>query len=178
MEEKYYKKGKKILNILNENIKKIITISTFTLTSLGFLYKIFLFYVSLKAEQFYGVPKFYFYDNLAVEYLVYALIFTVTIMIFFYPNIIKRFFNAKKLNILDSFFYSFLTAFFVFNLSINFCISFIIIKLHITGYDFLLLISCIIISILTGIIYFFVCRTDSNIYSNTNKQKNIKLKKK
>lgn len=171
MEEEYYTEGKKILNILNKNIEKIITISTFTLTSLGFLYKIIRFYQSLKAEQFYGVPKFYFYDNVALEYLVYVLILILTIMTFFYPNMIKKFFNTKKLNILNSLLYSFFLAFFVFDLSINFCISFIIIKLNIIGYDCLLLISCIIISILTGIIYFFVFRTDLNIYSSNNKQK-------
>ena len=61
------KDNKKILKLLKENKELMIMGPTVVLTFLGVLYGIIRYFYSLKAEQFYGIPKFYFYDNLLAD---------------------------------------------------------------------------------------------------------------
>ena len=133
------KDNKKMLKMLRENKELIIIVPTVVLTVLGVLYGIIRYFYSLKAEQFYGVPKFYFYDNLQVDYIMDAVFFIMIIMFFFSPFMIKKFLKKNKLKTIESLGYSFLLAFLVFYLSLAFCVSFIINILHITGYDSVLL---------------------------------------
>lgn len=169
-EAKYCKENKKTLEFFKENKEVIITAPTFIITVLGILYGIIRYFYSLKAEQFYGIPKFYFYDNLQVEYIVNVAFFVTTIMLLFSPFMIKRFLKKNKLKFFESLVYSFLFAFLAFYLSLVFCVSFIMNPLHITGYDYILLFVCIVVAIISWVVYFFVFKTDL-IKHSIDKQK-------
>lgn len=164
------KDNKKILKLLKENKELMIMVPTVVLTFLGVLYGIIRYFYSLKAEQFYGIPKFYFYDNLQADYIMNAALFMATIMFFFSPFMIKRFLKKNKLKIFESLVYSFLFAFLVFYLSLAFCVSFIMNTLHITGYDSVLLGVCIVVAIISWVVYFFVFKTDLIEHPNIDKQ--------
>ena len=81
--------------------------------------------------------------------------FMATIMLFFSPFMRKRFLKKNKLNIFKILAYSFLFAFLVFYLLLVFCVSFITNTLHITGYDSVLLDVCIVVAIISWVVYFF-----------------------
>ena len=164
------KDNKKILKLLKENIELMIMVPTVVLTFLGVLHGIIRYFYSLKAEQFYGIPKFYFYDNLQADYIMNAVFFMATIMLFFSPFMIKRFLKKNKLKIFESLGYSFLLAFLVFYLSLAFCVSFIMNTLHITGYDSVLLGVCIVVAIISWVVYFFAFKTDLTEHPNIDKQ--------
>ena len=132
------KDNKKILELLKENKEFIITTPAFIITVLGILYGIIRYFYSLMAEQFYGIPKFYFYDSLQTDYIIKVMFFLAMIMIFFSPLMIKRILKKNKLKIFESLFYSFFLAFLVFYLSLAFCVSFIINTLQLKGHDLLL----------------------------------------
>lgn len=164
------KDNKKILKLLKENKELMIMVPTVVLTFLSVLYETIRYIYSLKAEQFYGIPKFYFYDNLQADYIMNVVFFMATIMLFFSPFVIKRFLKKNKLKILESLGYSFLFAFLVFYLSLVFCVSFIMNTLHITGYDSVLLGVCIVVAIISWIVYFFAFKTDLTEHTNIDKQ--------
>lgn len=161
------KNNKKILKLLKENKELIIMVPTVVLTFLGVLYETIRYFYSLKAEQFYGIPKFYFYDNLQADYVMNLVLFMATIMIFFSPYIVKR---KNKLKIFESLGYSFLFALLVFYFSLSFCISFIINTLHITGYDYVLLGVCMVVAIISWVVYFFAFKADLKEHPNIAKQ--------
>ena len=164
------KDNKKILELLKENKELIIMIPTFVLTLLGVLYGIICYYYSLNAEQYYGIPKFYFYDNLQTDYIMKVMSFIATIMVFFSPFMVKRFLRKHKLKNLESLGFSFLIAFLVFYLSLMVCDSLIINTLHITGQDSILLCICVSVSIISWIVYFFVFKTVLSEHLNVDKQ--------
>ena len=89
------KDNKKMLKMLKENKDLIIMVTSVVLTVLGALYGVIRYFYSLKAEQFYGIPKFYFYDNLQADYIMKAVFLMATIMLFFSPFMIKRFLKKK-----------------------------------------------------------------------------------
>jgi len=176
------KDNKKILNMLKENKELIIAVPTVVITFFGVLYGVIRFFYSLKAEEFYGIPKFYFYDNLQLDYIMNVAFFIMTITLFLSPIMIKRFLKENKLKTFESLVYSFLLAFLAFCLSLEFCDLFIINILHITGYYSILLGVCIVIAIISWVVYFFVFKTDLTEHSNIDKQetknnKNNKNKK-
>ena len=164
------KDNKKILKLLKENKELMIMGPTVVLTFLGVLYGIIRYFYSLKAEQFYGIPKFYFYDNLQADYIMNAVLFMATIMLIFSPFMIKKFLKKNKLKFFESLGFSFLLAFLVFYLSLEFCVSFITNTLHITGYDSVLLVVCIVVAIISWVVYFFVFKTDLTEHSNIDKE--------
>lgn len=164
------KDNKKILNLLKENKELMIMVPTVVLTVLGVLYGIIRYFYSIEAEQFYGIPKFYFYDNLQVDYAMSAVFFMATIMFCFSPIMKKRFLKKNKLNIFKILAYSFLYAFLVFYLLLVFCVSFIMNTLHITGYDSVLLGVCIVVAIISWVVYFFALKTDLTDHPNIDKQ--------
>lgn len=164
------KDNKKILKLLKENKELMIMVPTVVLTFLSVLYETIRYIYSLKAEQFYGIPKFYFYDNLQADYIMNAVFFMVTIMLFFSPFMIKKFLKKNKLNIFESLVHSFWLAFLVFYLSLAFCVSFIRNTLHITGYDSVLLGVCIVVAIISWVVYFFAFKTDLTEQPNIDKQ--------
>lgn len=172
------KDNKKILELLKENKELIIMVPTFVLTFLGALHGIIRYFYSLKAEQFYGVPKFYFYDNSQVDFIMKVVSFTAAVMIFLSPLMIKRFSRKNKLNFFESLGYSFLVTFLVFCFSLNFCVSFIINTLHITEHDFVLMGVCVTVSIISWVVYFFVFKTDLTEHLNIDKQETKKDKNK
>lgn len=159
--------NKKILKLLKENKELIIMVPTVVLTFLGVLYEAIHYFYSLKAEQFYGIPKFYFYDNSQADYVMNLVLFMATIMIFFSPYIVKR---KNKLKFFESLAYSFLFAILVFYFWLSFCISFIMNTLHITGYDYVLLGVCIVVAIISWVVYFFAFKADPKEHSNIDKQ--------
>ncbi|WP_420027858.1 hypothetical protein ACN6IQ_02075 [Fannyhessea vaginae] len=161
---------KKILNLLKENKELMIMVPPAALTFLGVLYGIIRYLYSLNAEQFYGIPKFYFYDNLQVDYVMSAVFFMATIMLCFSPFMKKGFLKKNKLNFFEILAYSFLFAFFVFCLSLVFCVSFIINTLHFIGYDSVLLSLCILVAIISWVVYFFALKTDLTDHPNIDKQ--------
>jgi len=173
------KDNKKILKLLKENIELMTMVPTVVLTFLGVLHGIIRYFYSLKAEQFYGIPKFYFYDNLQADYIMNVVFFVATIMLFFSPIMIKRFSKKNKLNFIESLVYSFLLAFLVFDFLLVFCVSFIMNTLHITGYDSILLGVCIVVALISGVVYFLAFKTDLTENPSIDKQetKEDKIKK-
>lgn len=165
------KYSKKILNILKENKELITILPTFLVAFLCFLYGTFRYFYSIKAEEFYGVPKFYFYDNLKADYIMKIVFFTLLVIIFLSPPMIKKFSKKNKLKFFESLCYSFLIAYFVFYLSWIFCNWFLLNNIQIKGLDFVLLGLCVFISIITWILYFVVFRNDLKEYSNNNQKK-------
>lgn len=172
MEEvKCCKENKEILEFFKGNKEVIITAPAFIITVLGISYGIIRYYYSIKAEQFYGIPRFYFYDNLQADYIMNVVFFMATVMFFFSPLMIKRFLKKNKLKISESIWYSFLLAFFVLYLSLAFCVSFIMNTLHITGYDSVLLGVCIVVAIISWFVYFNVFKTNLTENPNIDEQK-------
>lgn len=165
------KDNKKILELLKENKEFIITAPAFIITVLGILYGIIRYFYSLMAEQFYGIPKFYFYDSLQTDYIIKVMFFLAMIMIFFSPLMIKRILKKNKLKIFESLFYSFFLAFLVFYLLLAFCVSFIINTLQLKGHDLLLFFLCIVAGVVSWIVYFLVFRNDLKEYLDSDKSK-------
>ena len=127
------------------------------------------YFYSLNAEQFYGIPRSYFYDNLQIDYTMKLLTFIPYIMILLSPIIIKKYFN--KLKKLDSFAASIFPAFLVLSFWVNFCDSIIINTLHILVQDSIFVVSCVVILIIFLILYFFAFSTDFSEHKNNDKQK-------
>lgn len=177
------KENKKILKLLKGNTELIMLIASNILTCLVALYVAFRYLYSINAEDFYGVPKFYFYENLKADYIVNVVLFMVIMMIFFSPLIIKKFCKKNKIKTFTRLTYSFFIAVFVFYLSLVFCILFIIEPLNITGYDYVFLGICIFVSIVSWVAYFFAFKTDlkkdsviDSQEANGNKHNSAKLK--
>lgn len=131
--------------------------------------QIFDYVVSVKYEEFYGVPKFYFNNNLQQDYIIQG-VFVISIMLLFSsPYIIKRILKKTKLNYFESLLsiipgiFSFCLLF-SFNIFIvdeyNFYICFMVKIFGLKVYAWIIFFICIFLSLLIGIIYFLVCSRD------------------
>ena len=133
--------------------------------------QIFYYFVYLKYEEFYGVPKFYFNNNLQQDYIIQG-VYVISIMLLFSsPYTIKRILKKTKLNIFGSLLLSIILSiisfyiFFGFNVSIivgiyNFYICFIVEIFGLKVYAWIIFFICIFFSLLIGIISFLVYSRD------------------
>lgn len=155
--------------MLIENKELIIFAPSLCVATLNCFRILYYYFYSINAEQFYGVPKFYFYDNLYVDYLVKIILFIITIIIFFFPQEIKSFLSRNKLSVLESLLYSSLFGVFAFVVSLIFFFSFLIDILKESEYLYFILYGCAIFGVITLCVYFLIFRNDSKEYLN-NKQ--------
>lgn len=131
--------------------------------------QIFYYVVSVKYEEFYGVPKFYFNNNLQQDYIIQGVFVISIILLFSSPYIIKRILKKTKLNYFESLLsiipgiFSFYLLF-SFNIFIvdkyNFYIYFMVEIFGLKVYAWIIFFICIFLSLLIGIIYFLVCSRD------------------
>lgn len=151
------------------DIKDIYGIVIFLIITV--LHKIFDYFVYLKYEQFYGIPKFYFYNNSLHDYIMQG-VFVISIMfVFSSPYMIKKILKKTKLNyfgsLLLSIIFSILSFYilFSFNVSIivgvyNFYICFMVKIFGLKVYAWIIFFICIFLSLLIGRIYFLVFNRD------------------
>lgn len=131
--------------------------------------QIFYYFVSVKYEEFYGVPKFYFNNNLQQDYIIQGFFVISIILLFSSPYIIKRILKKTKLNYFESLLsiipgiFSFYLLF-SFNIFIvdeyNFYICFMVEIFGLKVYAWIIFFICIFLSLLIGRIYFLVCSRD------------------
>lgn len=129
--------------------------------------QIFYYFVYLKYEEFYGIPKFHFNNNLQQDYIIQCVYVISIMLVFSSPYIIKRTLKKTKLNVFESLLLSIILSIlsccilFNFNISIifgvyNFYICFMVKIFGLKVYAWI----CIFLSLLIGRIYFLVCSRD------------------
>ena len=128
---------------------------------------------SINSEYFYGVPRFYFYNNVAQDYLIELLYLFIVIIIFFSPFIIKKFLGKVKLGVLESIIFSYLLAFGVLLLTTISYVSFFIGENKICEY--MGYIICLIIAAISFFAYYYLFRIDYVKNSNDAKNKKYEL---
>ena len=128
--------------------------------------QIFYYFVYLKYEEFYGIPKFHFNNNLQQDYIIQCVYVISIMLVFSSPYIIKRTLKKTKLNVFESLLLSIIFSIlsfcilFSFNIFIvdeyNFYICFMVKIFGLKVYAWI----CIFLSLLIGRIYFLVCSRD------------------
>lgn len=76
----------------------------------------YLFYYSIEAEQFYGIPSKYFYENILGDINIKLIWILIFILILLSPPIIKKWLNKSKLSILEASGYSGLISITIFEI--------------------------------------------------------------
>lgn len=128
------------------------------LVVIGEVLKLDRFLCSISAERLYGVPRFYFYNDVFTEYL-FAIIAPVYFaIVFLYPIIIRRFGKIGRISLFNSFFMSCSYASLVFYLTAIFCNSLITSTRSPRWYDIIMFVLCVILGIITFLTYFYFCR--------------------
>ncbi|MDO4773217.1 MAG: hypothetical protein Q4A72_06640 [Bacillota bacterium] len=78
-------------------ISLIVAVQTIVLTFLGVLSEIGKYVASLATEDFYGIPRFYFYDNPLASFGAKIIFILILIVALFYPYLMKKIMKEYKL---------------------------------------------------------------------------------
>nr|WP_293699238.1 hypothetical protein [uncultured Peptostreptococcus sp.] len=173
MNEEEYKKNEIQKKFEWKKIEFLIKNTTLILLLLSFIFNMLQYLNSIKSEYFYGVPRFYFYNNVAQDYLIELLYLFIVVIIFFSPFIIKKFLGKVKLGILESIIFSYLLAFGVLLLTTISYVSFFIGENKICEY--MGYIICLIIAAISFVAYYYLFRIGYGKNSNDTKNKKNEL---
>lgn len=125
IEDKTNQKVEKNTDIMI-NIKeysKFISIFSAVLYGLAMVIKnIYYFWYSLEAEQFYGIPRRYFYENILGDVNIYLILILIFILILLSPPIIKKWLKKRRTSNLEAVGYSFFISMLIFYVLLNFAI--------------------------------------------------------
>lgn len=177
-------KNTDIMININE-YSKFISIFSAVLYELAMVIKnIYYFWYSLEAEQFYGIPRRYFYENILGDVNIYLILILIFILILLSPPIIKKWLKKRRTSNLEAVGYSFFISMLIFYVLLNFAI-YVINGLKIKCLS--LMIGILIIIGIISLVSFFVYRklfveedesiVEENNYATDKKSKNDTEKK-
>lgn len=139
------------------NVKEYSTfISIFSAALYGLamvIKNIYYFLYSLEAEQFYGIPRRYFYENILGDVNIYLILILIFILILLSPPIIKKWLNKRRISNLEAVVYSFIISMLIFYVLLN-CAIYVINSLKMKYLDSM--IGILIIISIISLISFFV----------------------
>lgn len=172
-----------VLNWIKENFQYL-TVLPAILYGMAMIIKNFYSYVySIKAEEFYGVPRHYFHENILGSVNINILFFVVCIFVIISPLLIKRAMRRKKLSNFEGIIYSLMVSLFVLQILFMSAIRLIdTLKINISNKIFgiisiekIILISIFIVFIISLYVYFKLFTSeDPNIEEKTEEIKEMK----
>jgi|GEM_PF-3231865 membrane protein len=86
---------------------------------------IYYFWYSLDAEQFYGIPRHYFYESIIGDVNIYLILILIFIIILLSPPIIKKLLKKRRISNLEAFGYSTIISMLIFYILLNCAIDII-----------------------------------------------------